>query len=129
MLVQADGLNLLTDPIWSERASPLSWAGPKRYRPPGIAFEDLPPIDAVIISHNHYDHLNLPSLQRLQAAFDPLFIVPAGDDVVLRDHGIERVAALATSDAGRAVLTWSDPSGTLAAPGYPLNMWEDVGGR
>ena len=94
VLVQADGVNLLTDPIWSERASPVSWAGPKRYRPPGIAFEDLPPIDVVMISHNHYDHLDLPTLQRLQAAFDPLFVVPAGDDVVLRHYGITRVMAL-----------------------------------
>lgn len=94
VLIQADGLNVLTDPIFSERAGPLSWAGPKRYRPPGIAFADLPPIDVVVISHNHYDHLDLPSLQRLQAAFDPLFVVPAGDDVLLRDQGIERVAAL-----------------------------------
>ena len=64
-LIQADGLNILTDPIWSERSSPFSWAGPKRMRPPGIRFEDLPEIDAVILSHNHYDHLDLPTLKKL----------------------------------------------------------------
>jgi len=57
VLVQRSGFNLLTDPIWSERASPLSWIGPKRRRRPGVRMEDLPPIDAVLISHNHFDHL------------------------------------------------------------------------
>ena len=64
-LIQMDGINILTDPIWSDRCSPVSWAGPKRHRPPGIRFEDLPPIDAVLISHNHYDHLDVPTLRRL----------------------------------------------------------------
>lgn len=64
-LIQMDGLNILTDPIWSERCSPVSWAGPKRYRAPGIRFEDLPPIDAVLVSHNHYDHLDVTTLERL----------------------------------------------------------------
>jgi L-ascorbate metabolism protein UlaG (beta-lactamase superfamily) len=68
-LIQADGLNVLTDPIWSERPSPLSWIGPRRVRPPGIRFEDLPPIDAVLISHDHYDHLDVPTLQRLSRRF------------------------------------------------------------
>ncbi|HUP50411.1 MAG TPA: MBL fold metallo-hydrolase [Thermoanaerobaculia bacterium] len=65
-LIQLDGVNLLTDPIWSERCSPVSWAGPKRRRPPGIRFEDLPPIHAVLISHNHYDHLDRPTLRALR---------------------------------------------------------------
>ncbi len=64
-LIQIDGVNILTDPIWSERCSPVSFAGPKRHRPPGIRFEDLPPIDLVLVSHNHYDHLDLPTLRRL----------------------------------------------------------------
>src|SRR5688500_2579605 len=64
VLIQIAGVNILTDPIWSERTSPVSWAGPKRHHNPGIRFENLPPIDLVLISHNHWDHLDLPTLQR-----------------------------------------------------------------
>jgi L-ascorbate metabolism protein UlaG (beta-lactamase superfamily) len=64
-LIQLDGVNVLTDPIYAERASPFDFVGPKRVRPPGIRFEDLPPIDAVVISHNHYDHLNVETLKRI----------------------------------------------------------------
>lgn len=94
VLIQFDGQNLLTDPIWSERASPLSWAGPRRYVPPGLRFEDLPRIDAVLISHNHYDHLDLPTLQRLRAAHDPLFIVGLGEAETLRAAGLVRIVEL-----------------------------------
>jgi hypothetical protein len=59
-----DDLNILIDPIWSDRCSPVSWAGPKRHLQPGIRFEDLPLIDVVLVSHNHYDHLDLPTLER-----------------------------------------------------------------
>lgn len=74
MLVQMDGVNILTDPIWSARCSPVPFAGPKRHRNPGLRFEDLPPIDAVLVSHNHYDHLDLATLRRLPSAriFTPL---------------------------------------------------------
>lgn len=94
VLLQMDGLNILTDPIWSERASPVAWAGPRRVRPPGIRFADLPPIDAVIVSHNHYDHLDLPSLKRLQQAHDPLFVVGLGNAALLRAAGIDKVREL-----------------------------------
>ena len=59
LLIQTAGLNILTDPVWSPRVSPLSFAGPRRVNPPGIAFSQLPPIDLVLVSHNHYDHLDL----------------------------------------------------------------------
>jgi L-ascorbate metabolism protein UlaG (beta-lactamase superfamily) len=84
MLVQMDGLNILTDPIWSERCSPVSFAGPKRHRVPGIRFEDLPPIDAVLVSHNHYDHLDLPTLRRLKARI----FTPLGNSELMARHGV-----------------------------------------
>jgi len=65
-LVQTEKVNLLTDPVWSQRCSPVQWAGPKRHHAPGIRFEDLPPIDAVLVSHNHYDHMDAPTLVRLE---------------------------------------------------------------
>jgi L-ascorbate metabolism protein UlaG (beta-lactamase superfamily) len=84
LLVQTAGLNLLTDPVWSERMSPYSFAGPKRVNPPGIAFEDLPPIDLVLVSHNHYDHLDTATLARLHQQHDPLVITPLGNDTIIR---------------------------------------------
>ena len=74
VLLQVAGLNLLTDPIWSQRASPLSWLGPKRVRPPAIRFDDLPPIDAVLLSHSHYDHLDRPTLAALHRRDRPLVL-------------------------------------------------------
>ncbi|MET0284964.1 MAG: MBL fold metallo-hydrolase [Polyangiales bacterium] len=91
VLLQFDGLNVLTDPIWSERSSPFSWIGPKRVRPPGIRFEDLPPIDLVIVSHDHYDHCDLPTLERLAARDRPQFLVPLNLASLLRDEGIHAV--------------------------------------
>ena len=84
MLVQMAGLNILTDPVWSERVSPLAFAGPKRVNAPGIAFADLPPIDVVLVSHNHYDHLDLATLARLKKAHDPLVLTPLGNDAIIR---------------------------------------------
>jgi len=65
-LIQNENWNILTDPIFSERASPVSFAGPKRVRPPALSVDELPPIHVVVISHNHYDHLDLPSLGALE---------------------------------------------------------------
>ena len=90
-LIQMDGLNILTDPIWSERSSPVSWAGPKRRRDPGIRFEELPPIDVVLVSHNHYDHLDLPTLSRLAEKHSPRAIVPLGNLVLVRGAGMSDV--------------------------------------
>jgi L-ascorbate metabolism protein UlaG (beta-lactamase superfamily) len=77
-LIQVDGLNILTDPIWGPRTSPFTWAGPKRMRNPGIKFEDLPRIDAVLISHNHYDHLDLATMRTVFGAFHPEIFTPLG---------------------------------------------------
>jgi len=93
-LIQTGGINILTDPIWSERASPFQWIGPKRMRPPGIRFEDLPQIDLVLISHNHYDHLDIHTVKRLNKKFNPLFITPLGVSLYLRKNGIENTTVL-----------------------------------
>lgn len=84
MLIQSAGMNILTDPVWSERASPFRFAGPKRVNAPGVPFDDLPPIDIVLVSHNHYDHLDVRTLARLKHAHDPLVITPLGNDTIIR---------------------------------------------
>lgn len=93
-LVQIDGVNVLTDPIYSLRASPVSFAGPVRVRDPGLRFEDLPPIDAVVVSHNHYDHLDLPTLARLAARDHPKIFVGLGNELLLAREGIEGAVPL-----------------------------------
>jgi N-acyl-phosphatidylethanolamine-hydrolysing phospholipase D len=94
LLVQVEGLNVLTDPQWNERASPLSWAGPRRLSPPGLAFDHLPRIDVVVVSHDHYDHLDLETVKRLAEAHDPLFLVPLGLKAWFADNGMSRVKEL-----------------------------------
>jgi len=95
-LVQAGGANILTDPIFSERASPVAFAGPKRYLPPGLALAELPHIDAVVVSHNHYDHLDAASVKALaaQAGGPPLFVVPLGVKAWLAGAGITNAVEL-----------------------------------
>jgi L-ascorbate metabolism protein UlaG (beta-lactamase superfamily) len=83
-LLQTGGVNLLIDPVFSERASPVQFAGPKRANAPGVAFDDLPKIDAVLITHNHYDHLDVLTLARLQARDNPRMIMPLGNDTIIR---------------------------------------------
>ena len=91
VLVQVEGLNILTDPIWSERASPFSFIGPSRVRAPGVRFEDLPRIHVVVVSHNHYDHMDLATLKRLQERDRPLIVTSLGNDTILGGDGIESV--------------------------------------
>lgn len=86
LLIQAGGLNVLTDPVWSERASPLRFVGPKRVTMPGIAFENLPKIHAILVSHNHYDHLDTATLLRLHERDAPLIVTPLGNDAIIRRH-------------------------------------------
>jgi len=93
-LVQTAGINLLTDPVWSHRIGPVSFAGPTRKRPPGIRFEDLPPIDAVWISHNHYDHLDMPSVRRVAEEHGARFFVGLGVDLLFEEEGIAGAEAL-----------------------------------
>lgn len=96
VLVQAGGWNVLTDPIWSERASPVTWAGPRRLSAPAVPFEELPPIDVVLVSHDHYDHLDAPTVGALAERFgeDLLWVAPAGYRRWFADLGVRGVVEL-----------------------------------
>jgi len=90
-LVQVAGLNLLTDPVYAERASPVAFAGPRRVRAPGVRFDDLPAIAIVLLSHNHYDHCDLGTLRALERRFHPRVVTPIGNGGLLRSAGIGQV--------------------------------------
>ena len=116
VLVQAGGLNVLTDPVYSERVSPVRGVGPRRHRPPGIRFEDLPPIDVVVVSHSHYDHLDIPTLRRLAGEHRPRIFVGLGNDRLLRR---KRVAGAEAVDWWQAVPLSSD----VTLHGVPMQHW------
>jgi L-ascorbate metabolism protein UlaG (beta-lactamase superfamily) len=117
LLIQTQGLNILTDPVWSERVSPFSWIGPKRVHPPGIRFEDLPPIDLVLISHNHYDHLDLDTVERLWQRDQPRIVTPLGNDTLIRERIHE--ARVDAHDWGQQVAI----TPTLTVHLEPMHHW------
>lgn len=127
MLIQVAGLNILTDPVWSERASPFTFAGPKRVVPPGIRFEDLPPIDLVLVSHNHYDHLDLVTLKRLHEVHAPDIVTPLGNDTIIK-RGVPG-AKIATMDWGDhlaisdRVTIDAEPCHHWSARGATIDAW------
>lgn len=94
ILIQTDKLNILTDPIWSLRAGPYSWIGTKRIRKPGVDMNDLPGIDIVLISHDHYDHLDIPTLKKLYARKKFIAVTGQGNGKLLKDEGIDNVIEL-----------------------------------
>ena len=119
-LIQLPGLNILTDPVYSERVSPLRRWGPRRVRAPGLAFEALPPLQLVLISHNHYDHLDIATLRRLEHAHHPRFITGLGNRVFLEGFGLNSVRELdwwqSTQEANATITMipaqhWSGRSG------------------
>lgn len=121
-LLQTATLNVLVDPIFSARASPVRWAGPRRVHPPALALDELPRIDAVLVSHDHYDHCDLASLRALAARHDPVFIAPLRHRDLLSSAGARRIVELdwweghAIGAAASATLTpakhWSNRLGT-----------------
>jgi L-ascorbate metabolism protein UlaG (beta-lactamase superfamily) len=93
-LIQTPAGNVLTDPMYSQRAGPLNLIGPRRVRQPAVRFDDLPPIATVLLSHNHYDHCDLPTLRRLAARFDPIVVTPRANGRLVRSAGIRRLEEL-----------------------------------
>ena len=105
-LIQTEAGNVLTDPMFSERAGPWNVLGPRRVRPPAIAFDALPAISIVLLSHNHYDHCDVRTLRRLARRFDPLVLTPLGNARLVRSTGLRRVEEL----------DWWQPAATTALP-------------
>jgi L-ascorbate metabolism protein UlaG (beta-lactamase superfamily) len=93
-LIQMDGLNILTDPIWSERCSPVSWYGPKRSHPPALGFDQLPRIDAILLSHNQDDHLDLPTLERFPPYPERRVVTGLGNGELVRESAVGQVSEL-----------------------------------
>ena len=93
-LIQTAAGNILTDPMYAQRAGPMSLVGPRRVRQPAVRFEDLPPIAVVLLSHNHYDHCDLAALGRLAKRFDPMVVTPLGNGRLVRSAGLRRVEEL-----------------------------------
>jgi L-ascorbate metabolism protein UlaG (beta-lactamase superfamily) len=121
LLIQAAGLNILVDPVWSERVSPVDFAGPKRVNDPGIPFDLLPRIDVVLVSHNHYDHLDIPTLSRLAAVHRPRVITPLGNDTIMQAH--DAAIAAEAYDWGDTVALGPGVTVTLA----PMRHWSARG--
>jgi L-ascorbate metabolism protein UlaG (beta-lactamase superfamily) len=105
VLLQQAGVNILTDPVWSERVSPFTWVGPRRHRAPGVRWEDLPRIDIVLLSHNHYDHLDLATLRRLADRKQSQFVVPTGVAKLMRSQNIGPVHELDWGESIRLAQT------------------------
>ncbi len=89
VLIQCAGVNLLTDPVWSSRASPFSFMGPKRYAAPGVRMDELPPIDIVLLSHNHYDHMDIASLRTIVSEWNPAIVTGLGNAHYLGRKGMK----------------------------------------
>jgi L-ascorbate metabolism protein UlaG (beta-lactamase superfamily) len=120
-LLQARGRSILIDPVWAERASPFSLVGPKRVNPPAIAFEHLPRIDTVLVTHNHYDHMDVATLSRLWHRHRPRIITPLGNDTIMRS-AVSGLAAEAV-DWHMAV----DLGGGMAVHIEPTQHWSARG--
>jgi L-ascorbate metabolism protein UlaG (beta-lactamase superfamily) len=121
VLYQVAGRNILVDPVFAERASPIGFAGPKRVNPPGVALADLPPLDAVLVTHNHYDHLDGPALAALWQRHQPRIVAPLGNDAVIR--GYDATALVETGDWGARI----DLGDGIAVEILPAYHWSARG--
>ncbi len=119
-LLQTAGLNILLDPVWSKRVSPVSFAGPVRVNDPGIALDALPPIDAVLVSHCHYDHLDVPTLSAL-SSHRPRVLMPLGNDTIVRAS--DPSVAVEVHDWGSRV----ELGNGVAATFVPIRHWSARG--
>ena len=120
-LLQTRGKNILIDPVWADRASPFSFVGPKRVNPPGVAFDDLPKIDAVLVTHNHYDHMDVGTIGRLWQRFRPRIVTPLGNDTILKGAVPDLVADAvdwdAAVDLGDGLVVHAEPTQHWSARG------------
>jgi L-ascorbate metabolism protein UlaG (beta-lactamase superfamily) len=120
-LIQTRGHNILIDPVWADRASPFTFVGPKRVNPPGIAFDDLPKIDAVLVTHNHYDHMDTPTIAKLWQRDRPRIITPLGNDTILKTEVPGLIADAvdwdATVDLGGGIRVHAEPAMHWSARG------------
>ena len=114
VLIQAAGRNFLVDPVWADRASPVPWAGPRRVNAPGVALDRLPPIDVVLITHNHYDHLDIATLQVLWDRHRPRIVAPLGNDTLIRRTApalhVETADWGGRIDLGAGFVVWIHPA-------------------
>ncbi|WDZ76420.1 MBL fold metallo-hydrolase [Ensifer adhaerens] len=123
LLIQVHGVNILTDPVWAHRASPFAFAGPQRRNAPGIELDDLPPIDIVLVTHNHYDHLDVETLAALHEEHGPRIITPLGNDTIIRR---------AVPDAEITVVDWNDQvdcGDDIILHAEPCHHWSARGSR